>query len=181
MDSVWNPLPTVAIRFCSGRQGNGRCTGEVTTTLGTVELCDDHLDEVIGALRDHPAFVPPADPRTHGTNGRPIVPAVVYYMGDPDTKRVKIGTTTQIRHRFLALAPTHRKVVLLATEPGGYALERSRHRQFKSLCAHGEWFRKAPILMEHIGAVRLEHDLLETGDGAVPAWGIAPVMRSSSR
>lgn len=105
-----------------------------------------------------------------------MVPAVVYYLGDPSTRRVKIGTTTRLRQRFLSLAPTHKKIVLLATEPGGHALERSRHKQFASLRAHGEWFRKEPILMEHVGAVRLDHGVLETGDGAIPEWGIAPLQ-----
>lgn len=106
-----------------------------------------------------------------------VVPAVVYYIGDPDISAVKIGTTRRLVHRLYALRAVHPRAVLLATEPGGFKVERSRHYEFRSLVlpAYGrEWFRKVPHIMEHVGRLRLEHDLVRTGE-PVPSWMVAPL------
>lgn len=59
---------------------------------------------------------------------------------------VKIGTSTNLSERCKALNPQE----VLATEPGDALVERRRHRQFAPLRVHGEWFRMAPELLEHI-------------------------------
>lgn len=51
---------------------------------------------------------------------------VVYYIRVGD--QVKIGTTTNLRERMIALRVDGSD--LLATEPGGYDVERRRHHEF---------------------------------------------------
>jgi hypothetical protein len=132
-----------------------------------VALCVGHLGEVRLALARLDGASPPPP--------RGAVPAVVYYIGDPGRSLVKIGTTTRLRARFAAVAAAHRRCVLLATEPGTYPLEMRRHRQFKTLRYNGEWFRKAPVLMEHVGRLRIQYGILPTSDGLLPARSIAPL------
>lgn len=74
----------------------------------------------------------------------PVGEEVVYYMRVGN--RVKIGTTTNLRMRLASINPEE----LLAKEPGGYQLERSRHAQFKSLRTVGEWFKYEGALVDHI-------------------------------
>lgn len=77
--------------------------------------------------------------------------SVVYYIGRRDTTGIKIGVTQNLHKRVRALGLPGRPVRVLATEPGGYYLERKRHRQFSSLRAPGtEWFRESDYLLEHI-------------------------------
>ena len=111
-----------------------------------------------------------------------IVPAVVYYVGDPAIAAVKIGTTRRLRERVYALRATHPFAVLLATEPGGFDLERRRHHEFRFLLLpeYGrEWSRKVPQIMIHVGEVRLAHRLISTGE-AVPDWMVAPLRAGHS-
>jgi hypothetical protein len=93
---------------------------------------------------------------------------VVYYIGNPDTQLVKIGTTSDLRQRMYDLTYRRPNLLLLATEPGTYPLETKRKRQFKMLnepmvSGETEWFRKAPLLMEHIGKIRIEYGILCPG------------------
>lgn len=117
----------------------------------------------------------------------PVVPAplgdisaVVYYLGNPDTRLVKIGTTTRLRQRMYDLTYLRPNLLVLATEPGTYPLETRRKRQFRFLNeplpnGETEWFRKAPILMEHVGAVRLKYGILCPGGAPVFESWIAPL------
>ena len=108
--------------------------------------------------------------------------AVVYYLGDPDTQLVKIGTTKKLRTRVRKIRDRGRpRVLLLATEPGWYALERLRHKEYARWnvdlgTGEREWFTKAPLLMRHITETRYRHGIL------CPGWPIefaliAPVRR----
>ncbi|WP_368660301.1 GIY-YIG nuclease family protein [Verrucosispora sp. NA02020] len=90
--------------------------------------------------------------------------SVVYYIGDPPTQHVKIGTTIDLTRRFSRLRINRPGIKLLAVEPGDHRLEARRHRQFEHLrvVKRGqggeiEWFRKAPELMEFIGGRRFKH------------------------
>lgn len=99
-----------------------------------------------------------ADPATYGPGD---IPAVVYYVGDPDTQLVKIGATTRLHQRFGQLALTRPKIKLLAVEPGYTDMEHQRHRQFHTLRVKGrsgrEWFNKGAELMAHVNAVRQQY------------------------
>lgn len=81
-------------------------------------------------------------------------PPVVYYVQVGEL--IKIGHTSLLRQRMASYPPISR---LLATEPGGVALERQRHQQFAELLCHGdEWFSPAPTLLDHINALRAKAD-----------------------
>jgi len=76
---------------------------------------------------------------------------IVYYVRFGD--RVKIGTTVNLRQRLMSLP--HDEV--LVTEPGSYALERKRHKEFASsrITPRGEWFAYDDALKEHIRCLLL--------------------------
>lgn len=87
----------------------------------------------------------------------PLLPkgSVVYYICWRGRDEVKIGVTQNIEKRAQVLSTQRSRAIVMATEPGGYALERRRHRQFASLRLAGtELFRYAPVLAEHIDALR---------------------------
>lgn len=75
--------------------------------------------------------------------------AVVYYMRIGN--RVKIGFTTGLAERLKVINPEE----IMAVEPGGYELEQRRHREFRHLRTHGEWFRLEAPLTDWIA--RLQH------------------------
>lgn len=78
---------------------------------------------------------------------------VVYYIGVKGDGHVKIGTTKNLSSRLSALAgsrPDGHLLEVLATEPGSYDVEQSRHRQFAATRGHGEWFTVTPELQAHI-------------------------------
>ncbi|MGX5697793.1 GIY-YIG nuclease family protein [Agromyces soli] len=82
----------------------------------------------------------------------PVV-EVVYYLRFDD--RIKIGTTGRLRARVAALPHDE----LLAIEPGGRLVERSRHERFAASRIPGtEWFERTPELDEHVAALALGVD-----------------------
>lgn len=84
---------------------------------------------------------------------------VVYYLGDPPTQLVKIGTTMRLPARFRELSRVRPELKLLAVEPGSRILESRRHHEFRHHQARVpgevEWFHKVDRLMAHITRVRL--------------------------
>lgn len=74
---------------------------------------------------------------------------------------VKIGTTRNLESRVAALARgdsavlgmTIKPVKILATMPGGIAVERSVHRLFAALRFEGEWFLHEDPLAQFIAAI----------------------------
>jgi helix-turn-helix protein len=92
-------------------------------------------------------------------------PSIVYYIRRG--AKVKIGTTESPSRRFGELLPDE----ILAFEPGGMREETARHRQFRHLRCHGEYFSPDPELMDHIARQRKVY-----GDPD-PAW---PTSASAS-
>jgi hypothetical protein len=84
------------------------------------------------------------DDMQNEAKAREARPHVVYYMRIGN--RVKIGTTSDIKRRLSTINPEE----LLATEPGGYDLEKERHQQFEHLRSHGEWFAYEGALEAHV-------------------------------
>lgn len=120
----------------------------------------DHPDLIAKAIekgrRDHEyeqSLVPfrPADFRSRaGRAADEPRESTVYYLRVG--RLVKIGTTVNLTERIRSYPPD---ATLLATEPGGYEVERGRHRQFAaSLEARNEWFAPTADLIEHINALR---------------------------
>lgn len=90
----------------------------------------------------------------HPDSVEPTAPAdaIVYYIRRGAV--IKIGTTRQPMKRFGALMPDE----ILATEPGGYALESQRHLQFKHLrIGSTEHFRMADELTTWVDQMRDRH------------------------
>lgn len=73
---------------------------------------------------------------------------IVYYVRLADL--VKIGTTQRIDNRMSAVSPQQ----IMGIERGSYFEEAKRHRDFKHLNTHGEWFRIEPDLETHINGLR---------------------------
>lgn len=63
---------------------------------------------------------------------------------------VKIGTTSNLASRFIAIRPNE----VLALEPGGPIIEFERHREFATLRASGEYFHPGPALQQQILSLR---------------------------
>lgn len=79
---------------------------------------------------------------------------------------IKIGTTTNLRHRMMAL---HAQA--LATEPGDLVRERQLHDRFKHLRASGrsrEWFHPEPELIAYINELRAASGILPVDSPAPP-------------
>lgn len=150
--------------LCAGRTPDGgSCPWSASCTIGTVPLCRHHRDLVIKEVGY--------------TTGDGL--AVVYYIGDPDAQLVKIGTSTALKKRLTTIRKTRPRALLLATEPGAYGVEAQRHSQFRaaqqiSAAGEREWFRKTPLLMEHVAQLRSEHGVLCPGPALSSRW-IAPV------
>lgn len=78
----------------------------------------------------------------------------VYYVHAPETGLVKIGFAEQPFSRLSKMqvdSPT--RLILVAVEDGGKAVERERHQQFAELRSRGEWFRHELKLAEHIASL----------------------------
>lgn len=163
--------------YCGGLEPNGmeRCVEDVVEVVGDTPFCRGHLWKVTRAIL------------SGGDRSRSVSYAwVVYYLGDPQTQLVKIGTSGVLANRLTELRRSYPGALLLATEPGGIDVERSRHQQFEHLRVESisavlpvggqtEWFRKEPELMDHIGRVRLQHGILAP-KGTVHASWISPLF-----
>ena len=147
---------------CTGADRTGRrCPYEAKERLGPVALCRPHMDELLVKVATDVS--PRRSPRRRlavDAVSTPAVPlmSIVYYIGEPESRLVKIGTTSRPRLRLMELQRRRPSLVLLAHERGGSDVERLRHEQFRDLRAisgaEREWFRRTDELMEHIAAVR---------------------------
>lgn len=151
--------------------GGSGCRHDVVRVLGDVPLCQLHLWKVSKELHVEPI--------------QRAAASVVYYLGDPDTQLVKIGTSVRLATRIIALRKVRPRLLLLATEPGTSALEHDRHKQFAELhvpMANGEreWFLKHHRLMCHIGDVRMKYGILSP-DREIHPGLVAPMFEPPTR
>lgn len=75
----------------------------------------------------------------------------VYFMHAPDAGLIKIGATSSLNSRLMALqngSPV--PLVLIGLIDGGKSIERELHNQWAHLRAHGEWFRVSAELIAYI-------------------------------
>jgi hypothetical protein len=136
-------------RLCAGiTPAQGRlCRSKIEKVVADVPLCRSHLQKITDAL---------------GQTPRSVISGVVYYLGDPDTQQVKIGSSTRLPVRFATIAGQRPNVRLLAVEPGYTELEKRRHREWRRhrVSHHGgnrEWYHKTPEMMQWINDVRKAH------------------------
>lgn len=163
---------------CVGRTTfDHQCFRPVVEVIASMPMCTEHRAAVHAEMLRRPKTADQAPPRVERVR-QPLPQSVVYYLGDPDSQLVKIGTSTKLKARMATIRVTRRGVVLLATEPGTFTTENTRHRQFRShqapLAGEREWFRKTPLLLEHIARLRSTHGILCPGGPVHPSW-VAPV------
>lgn len=73
----------------------------------------------------------------------------IYFIDGSD--HVKIGFTRSIAARMVKMrTDVPGAIKLLHMEPGTFQTEKIVHRHFAALRIRGEWFRKAPELLEYI-------------------------------
>jgi hypothetical protein len=174
--------PEELILQCGGQsiQAGRRCTHDVVVVIADVPLCTLHRARLFKEFACQ-ARVPVVDDWDSMT----IVQRtdhVTYYLGDPETQLVKIGTTMALFKRIVSLKRVRPRLLLLATEPGHEAVEHSRHHQFQGLHnplpnGEKEWFRKAPVLLNHIADLRQRHGIIVAGPRPVPKTWIVPFRR----
>lgn len=76
----------------------------------------------------------------------------IYYIGCPETSRVKIGFTAGDPYKRLRAlrtgCPTDIRIFVM--HPGTQEAERELHEMFADLRLHGEWFESGDALIEHM-------------------------------
>ncbi len=157
--------PEAPVR-CAGASPSGRRC--LWGALANEETCSKHRTRSRAPrIRALPARAQPPDPAVLLT----AADSVVYYLGDPVSQLVKIGTTTKLRQRIKKIRMNRPRVLLLATEPGGYEVESQRHGEYQKLrvdlgTGEKEWFLRDPLLMAHVNATRHRYGIL------CPGWPI---------
>lgn len=105
-------------------------------------------------------------PRTSMPRTEPDKKGVVYILGSPSSRLVKIGHSSRLPARvgdIQRMSPV--PLSALWTYPGGKALEGALHRFFKDFRRHGEWFDFGGI--NPVAAVAADVAWLVTGQ---PDW-----------
>lgn len=132
--------------------GNGMNCGvaPVHSILG-IPLCADHTEALRAALTPERSEASAAELSIPRQAKAPLIDpsrSVVYYISRTGTPGIKIGVLQNVHKRMKQLGG---RIHLLAVEPGGYAVERKRHHQFRTLRNPGtEWFQQTDGLMQHI-------------------------------
>lgn len=157
--------------LCAIPKPSGKdCDGPVPPD-SPVPACLTHLKQAYLYIRDIIEEWEPGE-----VNYNPALhpePAVVYYLRFGD--RIKIGTSSDVWTRIASI-PHDR---LLATEPGGYTLERERHQQFREfrLARNREWFRDCPEIRKHVNALREQYG--DPVGNRYPPTAVVPVLEDA--
>jgi hypothetical protein len=147
-------------------QGYMRCAGlscwnQADSLVADVPVCTEHE---LALAQKFSSYVPPAEIVVESA-------ALVYYVTWPDLEFVKIGTSTNLHHRLQGLSKPGRRARLLAVEPGGYDVEKERHRQFAYLRKRGtELFRYVDQIVGHVDTVRKAHPNWRELSGVTRTW-----------
>jgi hypothetical protein len=150
-------------RAILGASGTGASTPARTDRSSTsIQAKEPRL--MADATHTRPACEPPRAVNHTGDTQLPSVKFVwarerhtlresglVYYL-QRASGAVKIGCTANYPQRRTALGQRHGPLCLVAWEPGYYAVEQQRHRQFARLRIDpmAEWFRVDDDLLDHI-------------------------------
>jgi hypothetical protein len=142
------------------------CRADVDTRFYPSMVCTRHAIILHGAVEAHKEFIQGWVKNIAAAEQKPVaqIPKryCVYYMQFPDG--IKIGTTHSLgtRLRTFCLPDS----ALLAVEPGGFDIERSRHEFFKeSRIGRSEVFKDSPKIRNHIEAIKKYH-----GEPNVARW-----------
>lgn len=107
----------------------------------------------------------------------------IYYIGSPESGRLKIGYTKGNPGKRLRALQTGSpsKLYLMAVHPGTPELERRLHQQFSDARLHGEWFDASDDLLVHLAEVCALTIALNESMGEVPPeWakiGLSALIR----
>lgn len=141
-----------------------RCRAEVYDDPASPPFCGKHLIQCATFVSEKMGIFlldPRPEVQAHLADERERAIArgkasVVYYVRLG--RHVKIGTTVDLAARMRALGQSHppEDVELLATEPGGHALEAQRHREFAPERADPtrELFNPSRRLLAHVDSLR---------------------------
>jgi len=114
------------------------------------ELMDTAIRQGRAAYATEQAKVPAEPPKQKTPDVLKGPGFVVYYLRVG--KYVKIGVSSKLKNRLTGYPPDAK---LLATEPGGWDLEKQRHQQFREdLAARFEWYQPSAKLLAHINSLR---------------------------
>lgn len=76
---------------------------------------------------------------------------MIYFVENPETGLVKIGTSSDVAVRFLTISREQNvTLVLLGVMDGSFEIEHHLHQYFSSSHIRGEWFQKTPELIAYI-------------------------------
>lgn len=76
---------------------------------------------------------------------------VVYFIRNPDSGLIKIGTTAYLSRRLSCLrSHSGAELELLGSLPGNRYVEAGLHSRWAGLRVRGEWFRPDPEILEWI-------------------------------
>jgi hypothetical protein len=77
---------------------------------------------------------------------------VIYFLRDPQSGLVKIGTSIRLSDRLLGLQAKKLRLKLLGVAEGGKKEERAIHNRFAYHRVKGEWFKPSRALFRYIKA-----------------------------
>lgn len=90
--------------------------------------------------------------------------SVVYFVWRKLDGRIKIGTTTNLTRRVSTFRCNFGRVEVVATLPGGRAMEAELHRRFARAREFGEWFAPDVELVLWVARINPEGWRLTKGD-----------------
>lgn len=131
---ILHRVDTLALRWDCGAVTGVAARWTCTKTVGSVDLFDVPPEDATWCPRCDIAGI-----------HRDAAPRVYYAERDG---LIKIGTSRNVPVRMDAL-----KARLLAIEPGGPTVERTRHEQFGDSRVVGEWFQPTAGLHAHIASL----------------------------
>lgn len=134
------------------------CKADVDPRFHPSMTCTSHAVKLAAAVMAHKEFIQgwvrAIDAAENPKPGPIPKKNVVYYI--EFAHGIKIGTTSNLAQRLQSFALPESAV--LAVEPGGFEIERSRHEFFKeSRLGRTEVFRDCPKIRNHIDAVKKYH------------------------
>lgn len=84
----------------------------------------------------------------------------VYFLENRDTNLIKVGKTVNLRPRINKVSrDVGASLSCIGAIPGGYLLERSIHKDFKSFRVVGEWFENNKYVVDSINDLVTERGL----------------------
>lgn len=122
---------------------------------GDPERWDARREAVGKMLTETHAWVPPPDAEKLSRLAVLDTGMQVYFIQSEAGGLIKVGVAVDV-HARVALLQMGSPVTLcvLATQPGGRALESALHRHFGSYRRHGEWFEPGPELLAYIAGLK---------------------------